>query len=893
MHTTSRRVRTLGASIAALALVATTALTAAAEPDGGEYLGNASDFGQDVATLSVDEQLELYGDVVIPDRWLVELDGKNTNDLVRAASAEGVDVEVVTSYDLAWQGASVVVDDEEIEKVAALSGVSGVYPVLEVTNPVLDTVEPTVETGKELTGADVANEELGYTGQGIRVGIIDSGIDYNHPDFGGSGTNDERRDFPNERVRWGYDFVGDDYDARYAESDVPKPDRFPDDCGGHGTHVAGIVGANGDIKGVAPDVQFGAYRVFGCDGSSSSDIILAAMEMARRDRMDVVNMSLGAAFMTWPSYPTAVAADRLVKDGIVVVVSQGNEGLSGTFSGGAPAVAHDVISVGSVDNTLYMSDYFETAGGLEIPFRPSTGAPNFPAGAEYTFVAADPFNGCPANPPAEATEDGQALLVSRGDCTFHEKALTAQTAGYDALLIANNTGGVINATVEGDTPITIPVGTILQADGAAFRAEIVASGSSEATVAEEPKRFDNPTGGYQSDFSSYGLAADLTLKPDVSAPGGSIYSTWPLELGEYHTTGGTSMAAPHVAGAAALLLEAKPRMKPLEVRSALTNTANPFDWSLVKNAGYLEPVHRQGGGLVDIAQALTTKVSIEASKISLGEGEHGPVTTELTVTNRSDQAKTFALGADHGVTTYGPPSNPGFYALEADVSFSSDTITVPAGREASFTVTIGEDFGVDGAIYGGWITLTGETEDFVVPFAGLSGDYQALTALDLALTAFVEDDTLYVADPFREFSMEDGDVPYVYFNLAYPVSALYIDVYHANADGTRGRPVHPVFNNYLTYIDQGRLSAPAAIPWDGTVQHSNGKGKGKGNKTRQVENGAYVLQIRVLKALGDPKNPDHWETWDSAPVIVDAEDDHPGKGRGKNPAAPIKGRPGR
>ena len=99
---------------------------------------------------------------------------------------------------------------------------------------------------------------------------------------------------------------------------VPKPDKYPDDCQGHGTHVAGIVGANGTIKGVAPQVTFGAYRVFGCDGSTDTDIILAALERAKHDGMDVVNMSLGAGFQSWPTYPTSVASDRLWKRGIVV-----------------------------------------------------------------------------------------------------------------------------------------------------------------------------------------------------------------------------------------------------------------------------------------------------------------------------------------------------------------------------------------------------------------------------------------------------------------------------------------------------------------------------------------------------------------------------------------------
>lgn len=355
------RLRAVAAGLAATALLATSALTAGADQLDGPHLGDASDFGVEAPPApSIEEQLAHYGESVLKDRWLVELEGTNANRMVSDARAKGLNVKVRDTYSRAWSGVSVELDSTKAASLSQVRGVKGVYPVVEFTQPVEPDATPAVEYAKQLTGADYANDELGFTGDGIKVGIIDSGIDYNHPDFGGSGVNDETRDFPNDRVAYGYDFVGDAYDASSNDPavNVPRPDPFPDDCGGHGTHVAGITGANGQIQGVAPDVIFGAYRVFGCDGSSSSDVIMSAMDRAVADGMDVINMSLGAAFVTWPSYPTAVAADRIVEDhGVVVVVSQGNSGVSGTFSGGAPAVAHNVIAVGSVDNTQYMADY--------------------------------------------------------------------------------------------------------------------------------------------------------------------------------------------------------------------------------------------------------------------------------------------------------------------------------------------------------------------------------------------------------------------------------------------------------------------------------------------------------------------------------------------------------
>src|SRR5262249_7206316 len=154
-------------------------------------------------------------------------------------------------------------------------------------------------TAIKMTGADVAQNELGLTGRGVRVAVMDTGVDFDHPDLGGCFG-------PGCRVDKGFDLVGDAFNAN-DPNPIIKPDPIPDDCNGHGTHVAGIIGANGGIKGVAPGVTFHAYRVFGCEGATTSDIMLAAMELVHEDGADVLNMSIGAA-RQWPQYPTAQGA---------------------------------------------------------------------------------------------------------------------------------------------------------------------------------------------------------------------------------------------------------------------------------------------------------------------------------------------------------------------------------------------------------------------------------------------------------------------------------------------------------------------------------------------------------------------------------------------------------
>lgn len=178
------------------------------------------------------------------------------------------------------------------------------------------------------------------------MGVIDTGVDYTHPALGGCFG-------PGCRVAYGYDFVGDAYNGENA----PTPGNDPrDTCNGHGTHVAGIIGAKDDkfeFTGIAPEVTFGAYRIFGCDGSSSDDVIMSAMERAYQDGMDVINLSLGD--IGWPESPASLLADELSLKGMIVCAAAGNEGDRGMFEVGAPSLGRHALSIASVDNTHVLS----------------------------------------------------------------------------------------------------------------------------------------------------------------------------------------------------------------------------------------------------------------------------------------------------------------------------------------------------------------------------------------------------------------------------------------------------------------------------------------------------------------------------------------------------------
>jgi subtilisin family serine protease len=233
--------------------------------------------------------------------WYVELAGSPTADgntraavqaekaaFRSAARSAGLRFSERRSFDTLFNGLSVDVDPADRSKLLQLPGVKAIYPVPVIRLPRAERwnagAVADMASAIKMTGADIMQNTLGLSGAGIKVAVMDTGVDFDHPDFGGSGTPGGTP-FPTARVAYGWDFVGDDYNADPASpayNPVAVPDAIPDDCNGHGTHVAGIIGANGAIRGVAPQVTFGAYRVFGCEGSTDDDIMLPRWNARRR-----------------------------------------------------------------------------------------------------------------------------------------------------------------------------------------------------------------------------------------------------------------------------------------------------------------------------------------------------------------------------------------------------------------------------------------------------------------------------------------------------------------------------------------------------------------------------------------------------------------------------------
>ena len=851
------------------------------------------------------------GGIESPTAWFVELNSppsvkgtsastlKAEHDAFKAnAAAAGVKYTERYSFSTLWNGFSVSVPLSQVGALHSIAGVKAVYPVQPVSigpEPVSQG-NPDDANSNPMIGADVAQNELGFDGKGVKIAIMDSGVDYTLPELGGcfgSGC----------KVAKGFDLVGDNFDSNPNDSTyspIPHPDNDPAPCdpnvadaranqpgagtsdAGHGTHVAGIAAADGrgragEVTGVAPGATIYVYRVFGCNGSTDDDTMIAAMEMLQRDGAQVLNMSIGDAFNTWSEAPTAQAASNLADAGVVVVASIGNSGANGLYSAGAPGVGSNVIGVASVDNTKATGPGLKINGNL-FGYVAAAGAPEPPRAGAFTILAAPVGNkqGCNAFPAGFFA--GKIALIQRGTCTFYVKSSKAMAAGAAGVVLFNNVAAPVSPTVAGSPPITIPVVIISKADGDSVYTAALAGVPFEWTN----QNVETPiaTAGRISDFSSYGTDAELNLKPDLSAPGGQIFSTWPhQQFGGHNSISGTSMASPHVAGAAALYLQAHPGSSPSAVQTAMMNTAKPGLWSLAPSFGFLDETYRQGGGLVQIADAILATSSVTPSKLSLGQGTGG--TRTLSIRNNGSSAVTYDLSNTDVVSTDPDTFNLGFEIGQNSVTFSPSSLTVPAGGSANVTVTIAADPTLpDGGLYDGYLKLTpqGGGQVLRVPWVGFKGDYQAikvLTDAGCAFPALVQvkagatvtctgrpniGGVQRIGASGGTFTMQGSDIPIILFHFNHQVRKMYIQV--LNADGSF---VHPVFN----YADKeqylGRNSTATALfefDWDGTRGQDNGN-----NKRKVLPNGTYRLKLSVLKALGNENNAADWETF-TTPTIT-------------------------
>ena len=629
----------------------------------------------------------------------------------KVEAAKGADeVDVLYSYDTVFTGVAMEVPYGQLDTIKKIKGVktafvAATYQVPEEQKITAPEIGTNMITSRDLISTGkVQNEELNYTGQGMVVAVLDTGIAYRHAAFGTAPVNpsvtvDTVADAianldlvaeDNFVAATGGTLVADETSANsvYKSSKVPfgydytdnDTEITPIDSENHGTHVSGTIAGNSDvIKGVAPDAQLMGMKVFNDKGSTNDAVLFAALQDAVLLDVDVINMSLGSSsgFTVESNAALQQVYDCIEAVGINLDVSAGNAGTSAqknNFGGmsqtkdpsastvGSPSTLNAALSVASVENTfLNYSHFILAADGTRMGY-----IDNGSAGKEFATLGAGTFEyvncglGTPEEVAAAGDLTGKIALVQRGSISFTDKCKNVADAKAKAMVLYNNASGTISMSIEN---YLVPAVSIEMAAGETLIQAI----NPETKVgtfnydASQTASLPSPTAGQMSDFSSWGPTPELTMKPEITAPGGNIYSSTQMsgDESQYGLMSGTSMAAPHMSGASALVKEyvegTYPDLDPLEVEILVNNLMMSTAVPVIESASaddstpvaYYSP-RKQGAGLVDVYNAITSKgyLTVEDSvrpKAELGSNNSGSYSFLYTIHNQSDQAIKYDL----------------------------------------------------------------------------------------------------------------------------------------------------------------------------------------------------------------------------------------------------------
>ncbi|WP_456273195.1 S8 family serine peptidase [Bacillus sp. AK031] len=744
-------------------------------------------------------------------------------DIKKAA----IPMEYKESFTTVVNGFSGEVTYKSIEVIKSLSNVENVYVSHEYERP---EEEPEMLYSKELVNAQQTWQDYGYEGEGMTVAVIDTGIDPSHRDMVLSeDTEPELSQQAVEEMVDEKNLLGKYYTEKvpyaynYADQNNQILDIGPD-ASMHGMHVAGTVGANGDeenggLKGVAPEAQILGMKVFGNDPempSTWSDIYVKAIDEAIILGADVINMSLGstASFVS-PEDPEQKAVARAVENGVMMAISAGNSDRFGSGHAnpyasnpdiglvGAPGLAGESLQVASFENEYLDLDGFNVKIDGEdseaVAFLSASSVDPSSLGEGYFEIVDAGLGRVPGDsdvaPDANDFEgvdlEGKIAFIQRGESAFVDKTLNAQERGAVGVIIYNNVSGYISMASSAE--ITIPQLAILKSTGEELKAALDEGKKVEIAFQGEKVTSLNPEHTSLSAFTSWGVTPNLDFKPEITAPGGNILST--LNDDQYGLMSGTSMAAPHVAGGSALVMQRVDEDFGLSgservnmAKNILMNTSKPqMDTGLYNDyyqVGIPYSPRRQGSGLMDLHAAMSTPVvAVESEsgigKVALKEIDNS-ATFKLELTNYSDKNTVYKTsgtvqtdlveeGANlvetGGIFKEGTITGDAPYLGEYPIDITSENgsevngeyvVLVPANETVEVEVTVDLTDGVDwyynapleeifenGYFVEGFVTFTDVNDvnpELTVPYVGFNGDWDQAPIVDETI---YEDNSFY------------------------------------------------------------------------------------------------------------------------------------------------------
>lgn len=653
----------------------------------------------------------------------------------------------------------ITIDASQVPALRALTGVLTVRPLHDYALDLSETVP--------YIGA-TAVQNAGFNGTGVRVAVLDTGIDYTHKFFGGLGTvaaytaaygtttSDPKNTttdgfFPTAKVIGGFDFIGE----RWPNAAL-APDPDPIDCGpsaivapcagGHGTHVADIIAGNdgGSHKGVAPGALLYAVKVCSAVSISCSGVaLLEGMEFALdpngdgdiSDAVDVINMSLGASYGQIQDDLTEAASDT-AQLGVVVVAAAGNEA-DRPYIVSSPSIAPEAISVAQtqvpsaakflmriISPAGIAGDYPATFQPWSTPLTSVIQAP-----VQYGNGANGNLNGCAAFPAGSLT--GKIGLVNRGVCAFSDKIRNIANAGGLAGIIGLVApGDPFEGAFGGGAAITIPGFMVSQAIANTVKSQLAGG-----VVAKFDPNNKIPLVMSMASTSARGPSYSFnSIKPDIGAPGASVSAEAGTGAGQT-AFGGTSGATPMISGSAALLIQANPAATPLEIKARLMNTAETnIQIDPVNQPGVLAPITRIGSGEVRVNRAYeSTGAAWDADdlapSLSFGyEALTGSKTfnKRVEVHNYGNSSRQYSIA-----TTFRYAADEASGAININTPSS---VTVPAHGSATFKVQLktdstklpiwtlnggsrgGDGFRLQGVEFDGFVTLDDGAQPIHLPW---------------------------------------------------------------------------------------------------------------------------------------------------------------------------------
>ncbi|KAG6150557.1 hypothetical protein E4U35_000696 [Claviceps purpurea] len=837
----------------------------------------------------------------IPGAYIVELEDGHDHAAVLDHISDEASTRMAFDHKhfrgLSFQFHNVAGAEQRSKEIAAMSAVKQMWPVR--------VLSANMATKARVVGASVNSEVVkrdgtlpkdtfaphvmtqvdrlrakGITGKGVKIAVVDTGIDWTHPALGngcfGKGC----------LVSFGTDLVGD----AFTGHNKPIPGNKPLDCAGHGTHVAGIIAAQPNplgFTGAATGVTLGAYRISGCEGDSANDVLIAAFNKAFEDGANIITSSFGEA-QGWSEDPWAVTASRIVQAGVPVTIAAGNDGGSGLFFADSGASGKGVTAVArynTIETPLlsYQSSY-NIDGGRKIDFIYTPGdevvwgvsMPLYATSLDYQ-VGDDACQPLPASTPDLSK---YIVLVRRGGCGFTDKLTSLVAKGAQYVMFYNNEPGIMEVTSE-DPTVVKATGMVSPEIGIAWvqllkagrkvTINVASLAQSKPSLSSTP---NNITGGAVSPYSSWGPTWEMEFKPQIGTPGGSILSTWPVAKGSYAINSGTSMSCPLAAAIIALVSEVRGTHDPELMTNLLSSTAKPSKFNDGSNTfAELAPAPQQGGGLVQAYDAAYTTSLLSPASLSFNDTDHLATNLNFTITNKGSRAVTYKLDQIPSITMY-TLGQDGVNAMsfpneivneKATLSFSQNSITLPAGHSTVVGVTAKPAAGAINpkrlALWSGYVTINGtDGSHLSMPYQGLTGSLRKATVLErdqawlfpsevgLSFTRSPEGLTFVVPKP----GTLDGsaNLPAIYINLALGCSTLRVDVVpvqngtssaHSTANATSiGEP----FGLPSQLNERGW----SAVPWNGKLESG-----------KYAPEGQYRFVARALRLFGDASNPQDWD----------------------------------